>query len=59
MNTIYEIKPHKDGYVVIERSAAVGISTHADLLDAIETCRAANRFVRSITTKERNVCTSN
>jgi hypothetical protein len=49
MNTKYTIKQHPDGYQVIATGATVGISTHANILDAIAACRAANRYVRSLT----------
>lgn len=49
MNTnTYQIKQHANGYQVIARGSVVGISTHADILDALAACRAANRYVRSI-----------
>jgi hypothetical protein len=42
----YIVLPHPDGYVVTERNAAVGISTHTNILDALAECRYANREVR-------------
>jgi hypothetical protein len=45
---IYEIRTHVDGYTVALRGAKVGISTHADILDALASCRVANRFIRSV-----------
>jgi hypothetical protein len=49
MNTKYTIKQHPDGYVVTRHGAGRGISTHANILDALAACRAANRYVRSLT----------
>lgn len=49
---IYIVLPHTDGYQVIEARATRGISTHANLLDALAACRAANRFVRELQTEE-------
>lgn len=49
---IYIVLPHTDGYQVIEAQATRGISTHANLLDALAACRAANRFVRELQTEE-------
>lgn len=58
MNSIYIVSIHADGYQVIKQGASRGISTHADILNAIEECRVANRFVRSMfdtTITEENV----
>jgi hypothetical protein len=46
MNAKYEIRIHADGYVVAAKGSPVGISTHADILDALAACRVANRFAR-------------
>lgn len=43
---MYEVKEHANGYVVILRGAERGVSTHADILDALHMCRVANRFLR-------------
>lgn len=43
----FEIRMHADGYCVAAQGAAVGISTHSDILDALAVCRVANRFARS------------
>jgi hypothetical protein len=50
MNTKYEIRLHAAGYLVIAQGALVGISTHADILDALHVCRVANRFARGSST---------
>lgn len=49
MNAKYEIRQHADGYVVAMIGGA-GISTHADILDALHMCRVANRFARGSST---------
>jgi len=53
MNEKYEIKTHKDGYVVTEIGAPVGISTHKSILDALATCRIANVWARRADRAER------
>jgi hypothetical protein len=47
MNT-YSVKQHPAGYEVIARGADRGISTHANILDAIAAARVANRYLRSL-----------
>jgi hypothetical protein len=50
MNAKYEIRIHADWYVVAAINSPVGISTHADILDALAVCRVANRFARGSST---------
>jgi hypothetical protein len=40
----YTIRQHADGYEVREQNASHGISTHANILDALNTCRVANTW---------------
>ena len=53
MNAKYEIRMHVDGYEVALVGAARGISTHADILDALAAARVANRYVRELAANVR------
>ncbi len=44
----YEVREHKNGYVVAAVGREIGISTHASILDAIHMCRVANRYSREL-----------
>lgn len=46
VKAVYEIRTHKNGYLVTRRGDKIGLSTHANILDALHMCRVANRYTR-------------
>jgi hypothetical protein len=44
---MYQIRTHVNGYLVARTDDTVGLSTHANILDALHMCRVANRYTRS------------
>jgi|HubBroStandDraft_3_1064219.scaffolds.fasta_scaffold107837_1 hypothetical protein len=49
----YTVQQHADGYEVREQNASHGISTHANILDALNTCRVANTWSQRAARAER------